>query len=145
MITSKKIVLSICLVSLVGLSTFIPNIGLAQGIIPSECIGKQSGNECGIVQILELANNLYKEAFKYVGSIALLFFMYGGIVWLTSAGNAQRVEHGRKVLEGALIGLVLIFSSWIIIYFVTAALTGKMPGSAVKVFPDIKNVERDPL
>ena len=69
-----------------------------------------------------------------LGSVTLLFFIYGGFVWITAAGNTQRIEQGKKVLEGALIGLIIVLSSWLIIYFITAALTGTMPGERVKLF-----------
>lgn len=46
------------------------------------------------------------------GSLALLMFVYGGFLWLTSAGNAEQVTKGRKVMVWAAIGLLVIFGSY---------------------------------
>jgi hypothetical protein len=46
------------------------------------------------------------------GSLALLIFIYGGVVWLTSAGNPERIRRGRDALLWAMLGLVVIFSAY---------------------------------
>ncbi len=52
-----------------------------------------------------------------VGSIALVLFIYGGLVMMTSAGNTDRVAQGRNTLVWAAIGLMVIFSSYTIVGF----------------------------
>ena len=59
-----------------------------------------------------------------VGSLALVMFVYGGILWMTAAGNDQRVTKGKETLLWAVIGLILIFSSYAIINFVLAEVIG---------------------
>ncbi len=53
-----------------------------------------------------------------VGSLTLLAFIYGGVVFLTSAGSGQRVEEGKQVIIGATIGLAVVLMSYTIIGFV---------------------------
>ncbi len=53
--------------------------------------------------------------FGIIGVVVLVMFMYGGAVWLMSAGNSSAVEHGRAVMTGSLIGLLLIFSAGTIV------------------------------
>ena len=49
---------------------------------------------------------------QIVGSIALLMFIWGGIVWMTSQGEKARVEKGQKTLAWAVIGLAVIFVAY---------------------------------
>src|SRR3989344_4352022 len=47
-----------------------------------------------------------------VGIIAIILIMYGGYVWMTSAGNPEKVEQAKKILRNAAIGLLIIFSAF---------------------------------
>ncbi len=57
-----------------------------------------------------------------VGSIALIFFMYGGFMYLTAGGSSERVGKGRQTLVWASIGLLIIFTSYAILNFIFGAL-----------------------
>jgi hypothetical protein len=50
-----------------------------------------------------------------VGTVSLLMFVYGGITFLTSAGNQTTIKKGMEILKAAVIGIVLVFSSVLII------------------------------
>lgn len=50
-----------------------------------------------------------------VGVISLLLFVYGGITFLTSAGNQTTVKKGMDIIKAAVIGIILVFSSVLII------------------------------
>jgi len=56
-----------------------------------------------------------KAALGLSGSIALLMFVWGGFMWLTSQGNAEKIEKGQKILTWAAIGLVVLFSAYTIV------------------------------
>lgn len=60
-----------------------------------------------------------------VGALALLMFVWGGFQWLMSAGEEERVKAGTTTLRNALIGLLIVFSSWIGVNFIVSTLTGK--------------------
>lgn len=57
-----------------------------------------------------------------VGSLALLAFVVGGMMWVLSAGNAELVTRGKQTIIGAVIGLVIVFTSFMIIQLVYASL-----------------------
>lgn len=46
-----------------------------------------------------------------IGAIALLMFVYGGVVWMT-AGDSKRVEDAKNIIKNSVIGLLLIFFSY---------------------------------
>jgi hypothetical protein len=45
------------------------------------------------------------------GGIAFLYFIYGAFLFMTSAGNAEKVTQGKEIIVSALSGLILIIFS----------------------------------
>ena len=62
-----------------------------------------------------IIGNAIEGILGITGSIALLFFVYGGITWMTARGQAEQIDRGRKILVWAVIGLIVIFSSYAIL------------------------------
>jgi|GEM_PF-1035776 len=64
--------------------------------------------------------SLYIKAFydygmTIAGILAALVLMGGGILWLTSAGNDTKITKARELIIGSIAGLIVLFSSWIIL------------------------------
>jgi hypothetical protein len=57
-----------------------------------------------------------------VGSIALLMFIYGGLTWMTSSGNPEKVKKGRDIILWSAIGLLVIFSAYGLTRFILATV-----------------------
>ena len=53
-----------------------------------------------------------------LGIIAVIIIIYGGYVWMTSAGSSERVERAKAILRNAIIGLVIILMSLAIVQFI---------------------------
>ncbi len=95
---------------------------LAQsGFIPPECLDDLADN-CGLTQIVQLFANLYNFMLKYLGALALLFFVIGGIMFITSGGSQERVMKARKILTGTTVGLVIVMLSFVIVQQLQKAL-----------------------
>lgn len=47
-----------------------------------------------------------------IGAIALLMFVYGGIVWMTAGGEAKAVDGAKNIIKNSVIGLLLIFFAY---------------------------------
>lgn len=60
-----------------------------------------------------------RQVLNVVGGIAVLFVIYAGVLYVTSAGNKDRVETAKKTLTYAVIGLAIIVLSKVIIALVT--------------------------
>lgn len=58
--------------------------------------------------------------FVGVTIIALLYLIWGGFKWIISAGDKAKVEDAQRHIVNALIGLVLVFLSYIILNIVLA-------------------------
>jgi len=91
----------------------LPQISQA-GFIPKECLDETAKN-CQLEQFAQLFVNLYYFSLRYLGALALLMFVVGGIIWLTSGGNQERVARGKKILVGTTVGIIIVMGSFIIV------------------------------
>lgn len=71
---------------------------------------------------LELGVNITNWILGVTGSLALLFFIYGGFLFLTSAGKEQQITKGKEILTQAAIGIIIIFGAYIGVKFIVSAL-----------------------
>jgi hypothetical protein len=72
----------------------------------------------------ELIGLIIKGVLGIVGSIALLMFIYGGFLMLTSQGDPGKIKKGKDALIWASAGLVVIFGSYIFVNYIILGLTG---------------------
>lgn len=63
-------------------------------------------------------------AFVIIALIALLFLVWGGVKWLMSQGDKNEVEGARNHIINAIIGLIVIFFSYLIVNVLLSFLTG---------------------
>lgn len=54
----------------------------------------------------------------FLGIVAIIIILYGGYVYMTSAGDPGKIETAKKILINGAIGLAIIFFSWAIVMFV---------------------------
>lgn len=78
--------------------------------------------EIGPDSIGEYITEVYKYAVSVVGILASIVLMWGGVRWLTAGGDSAAVDDAKKWIEGALSGLVLVMTSYMILYFVNPDL-----------------------
>ena len=83
-------------------------------------IAGESGGETDIPTIV---GNVIKAVTGIIGSLTLLVFIYGGFMWLTSAGQQEKVKTGMMTMLYATIGLFVIFSSYAILSLIFKSLT----------------------
>ncbi len=76
----------------------------------------------GDTDIRVIVAKIIRAAFGLLGIIALGLMLYGGFIYMTSGGQEDKVEQGRKILINATIGLAIILSSLAIVQFVLSKL-----------------------
>ncbi len=57
-----------------------------------------------------------------VGGLALLMFIWGGFLWLTSMGSPDKIKKGKDTLIWASIGIAMIIMSYALVKAVVSAL-----------------------
>jgi len=64
-----------------------------------------------------IVNKILLSIMGIIGSVALLMFLYNGIMWMLALGNAKKVESAQKGMIYAALGLLVIFSSYAVVEF----------------------------
>lgn len=77
---------------------------------------------CQLCHLFVMINEVSRYLLFYVVlPIATLLLVIGGFFFLFYAENPQRVESGKKIIFSTVIGLVIIFTAWLIVHtFFTA-------------------------
>ena len=57
-----------------------------------------------------------------IGSIALLFIIIAGMMYMTSAGNEERISSSKKILTGAVIGLMIALLAYGMLHVIMTVL-----------------------
>jgi hypothetical protein len=86
---------------------------------------------CGLGDFMKVAVWLAEWILSISGSLALLFFVYGGFTFLISAGSSEKITKAKTILVNAVIGLVIVFASYMIIDFTMETLDYSMDGNRV--------------
>lgn len=95
----------------------IPSFSFAQS--PLVPCGNDGQPACTIGDFFIMLANIYDFLVKWIASpLAIIALTVGGIVLMTSAGNPNLVSLGKKILWSAIIGLLLVWGSWVIINFI---------------------------
>ncbi len=84
-------------------------------------------NIIGDLPLVCSAEDLVVQIINYLlllsGSVTVLFLILGGFWYLTSAGNDEQAEKGKKTLLNSVIGLVVILLSYTIVKIVSSTLS----------------------
>lgn len=65
-----------------------------------------------------LVTNFLQWLLGIAGSIALLMLIYGGVVFISSTGDQQKMESGKRIVTWTLFGLMIILVSFSIVQVV---------------------------
>ena len=57
------------------------------------------------------------------GLSAFVMLIWGGVEWLTSAGNPTKIGDAKDKITSALLGLLIILGSWLILQVINPELT----------------------
>lgn len=80
-------------------------------------------NPIGTDNFTTLVQNVLKWVLSVVGGVALLMLIYGGMLYVSSAGDQKQAEQGKKVVTWTIMGLVVILLSYSIIRVVNQIFT----------------------
>jgi len=109
---------------------FLPAVALAQGN-PNVEQGLRGvrglfgfgGGISGSQTLGQFITNVIRMLLFFAAAIAVLFVIIGGYQYLTSAGDDEQAEKGKKTLINAIIGIVLIVLSYAIVTVISRTVT----------------------
>ena len=134
----KKILTSLVVFSLLFL--VVTPVLAFPSLIPEECAGDaeldpkkckpcpleqedRKGCCCDLSSVERTAVNVSQIILGVTGSVVLLVFVLGGILYMTSGGAAEKVKKATTMIKTAVIGLAIILLAGIIIQTILLKLT----------------------
>lgn len=99
--------------------------------VQDTCTCRGTG-QCSLDEVMQVFVNITIFILGISGSVILLMFVYGGFLWVTSRGEAKRVEKGKDTITQAVIGFAIIIMAYSMINFLVAALAGDAPGETLE-------------
>lgn len=95
----------------------VPKTGITGGFASEKTVG---GFMLRLVQVLLVLSAV----------VAILFIIIGGFRYMTSSGNQEAADKGKKQITNAVIGLVVIILSYTIVsVLINTIITGKVIGT----------------
>ena len=64
----------------------------------------------------------------FLGLVAVIMIIYGGVLYVTAAGNQENIDKGKKIIMYAVVGIVIILLAFAL---VNTLLTGLGAGGDV--------------
>lgn len=84
-------------------------------------VGVSGLNQLGTTDVRVLLGRMIKGLMGIIGSITLVMFIYGGIMWMTAAGNSDRQSKAMKIIIWSSLGVTVILTSYILVDFLFEA------------------------
>ena len=84
-----------------------------------EAAGYQSATRLTLSQMIA---SVIKIVLSLLGIIFIILIIYAGMLWLTSAGNEDRISKAKSIMISAVIGLIIVLSAYAITHFVISRI-----------------------
>lgn len=81
-------------------------------------------NQCTIDDFFNQFVYLAQFGLNIVSLLAIIMLIYGGIQWITAAGRSSKIDEGKRIVVGTLVGFAIAFTAYVIINFTMSAITG---------------------
>ncbi|MFA5820547.1 MAG: hypothetical protein WC873_00290 [Candidatus Gracilibacteria bacterium] len=113
------------MVGAISLMSFLPVAGAASSILnPTDNPDAVSTATGGASSLRQLVLTMVNYFLGFLGLIAVLMVIFGGVTYVTAAGKDDAVEKGKKIIMYALVGLVIVLLSFVVVNFILGAGTG---------------------
>lgn len=74
--------------------------------------------------IATIVGNIILAVLGLLGVIFTILLVYGGFLWLTSAGEEEKTKKGTGLIFNAIIGALIVIAAYAITYYVLQKLIG---------------------
>jgi hypothetical protein len=100
-------------------SLFLSGFVQAQPVTTSTLgLGYGEATGLGTTDLRVMVANVIRIALGLIGIILVVLILFAGFLWLTSQGEQDKIDKAKKLLTSAVIGLVIILTSYAIASYV---------------------------
>jgi cbb3-type cytochrome oxidase subunit 3 len=71
----------------------------------------------------EIIGSIVGAILSFVGLLFFILIIYGGLTWMTAAGNQQQIDKAKSMIVSAVIGLIIVMAAYALTSFVGTALS----------------------
>lgn len=107
-----------------NLQVKIPGLDAISEKYPATCNDDNGPTTCQLPFIAIYITALYNYAMGAIGILAAIALMIGGMLWLVSAGNATRIAQAKNWIGGAITGVIIMSTSYILLNEINPELIG---------------------
>jgi len=111
------------MVGALAMVSFLPAANAAL-LSPSDNVQSVYEETGGATSLRVLALRMVNYFLTFLGVIAVIMIIYGGITYVTAAGKDEAVGNAKKIIMYALVGIVIILLSFALVNTVLGAGTG---------------------
>ncbi|MCK9360641.1 Ig-like domain-containing protein [Patescibacteria group bacterium] len=105
--------------------TFAQGTGAAEGL---QAVGEAGGIAGGTTDLYTIVGRIINIVLGLLGTVLLVIMLYSGYEWMTSGGDPGKVDTAKTRIRNAVIGLIIIISSFAIVNFILSALISATGG-----------------
>lgn len=124
-------------------------VALAQGNVDANAGATALGLNTTIQQTTGLGNqdiriiiaNIIRVALGLLGITTVVLMVYAGYMWMTSAGEEEKVAAAKNTIKNAAIGLAIILSAYAIVSFVISKLLEATQGLPAHCYDGVQNFD----
>jgi len=132
-IKQALLVLATTIVGLTALA-LIPSAGAAL-LAPTDVPESISGAIGGQTDLKSLILTIIDYALGFLGLIAVIMVIYGGVLYVTSAGDSGKTDTAKKIILYTVIGIIIIMLSFVLVNAVLGAGSGSTVTTPVTTTP----------
>ncbi|MEA2088766.1 MAG: hypothetical protein U9O55_02930 [Patescibacteria group bacterium] len=99
-----------------------------------ENTGSQAGFNTGVTEVSSVSGAIGEIIGIFLSFLGIIFFVlmvYGGFIWMTAGGSQDKVGQAKKIIANAILGLIIVFSAYIITYIITSELSATVGESEI--------------
>ncbi len=89
--------------------------------LTANCLENENTADC-VSNVDEMVIGAVNWTITVVGLVALIFVVYGGILYITSSGDSGKIKKAKDTILYSLIGLTIVALAWIITNFVSSTI-----------------------
>jgi hypothetical protein len=123
----KKSLLTLAVILVVS-SFFVVSPGVAADEYGLDAVANPTDAQIDLKRFTDIPTIVGRVLGAALSLVGILFFammVYGGVVWMTAHGNTEQSGKALKTMVSAIIGLVIVLSSYTLVNFVFKAGGGE--------------------
>ena len=83
-----------------------------------EATANAAGLPVGDLNPIDIAATIVNLVLGFLGVLLVILIVYAGFMWMTAAGNEDKISEAKKLMGAGVVGLVIILAAYAIAAFV---------------------------